>query len=77
MRSAEYLRDQRNGFLAGLPAPDFPGGEGEAKMTGRGTPKDALSQEGLRALGLLPFETSSVLSPTEVEIVSKANEILA
>ncbi|KAF7309170.1 Duf1479 domain protein [Mycena kentingensis (nom. inval.)] len=38
--NANYLRDQRNNFLAGLPSPDFPSGEGESNFVGRGTDAD-------------------------------------
>ncbi|KAJ7108848.1 hypothetical protein C8R43DRAFT_1139904 [Mycena crocata] len=32
--NAQYLRDQRDNFLAGLPAPDFPGRPGESETVG-------------------------------------------
>ncbi|KAF8911670.1 hypothetical protein CPB84DRAFT_1842143 [Gymnopilus junonius] len=56
LHNASYLHDQRINFLAGLPAPDFPGGEGESKFVGRGTPDDILSgEEGRKMYGLEAF----------------------
>ncbi|KAF8871719.1 hypothetical protein BD779DRAFT_1453556 [Infundibulicybe gibba] len=51
-RNAEYLHDQRDNFLAGLPAPDFPGGEGESKFTGRANASDVNGVEARRLFGL-------------------------
>ncbi|PPQ71598.1 hypothetical protein CVT24_006458 [Panaeolus cyanescens] len=73
--NASYLRDQRINFLAGLPAPDFPGGEGETRFMGRGTPDDVLSEEGRRMLGLEIFEADAGKGLGE-EFVRKINEVL-
>ncbi|KAL0564938.1 hypothetical protein V5O48_017096 [Marasmius crinis-equi] len=53
--NAAYLRKQRETFVAGLPAPDFPGGEGESRFTGRVKPEDIASKEGRQAIGLESF----------------------
>ncbi|PPR06769.1 LOW QUALITY PROTEIN: hypothetical protein CVT26_003920, partial [Gymnopilus dilepis] len=57
VHNANYMRDQCVNFLAGLPPPDFPGGEGESFFVGRGTPDDILSgKEGSRMFGLEGYE---------------------
>jgi hypothetical protein len=73
VKNARYLRDQRTNFLLGLPAPDFPGGEGESKFTGRATPEDAQTSAARQILGLERFaDTSGPASG----VVSEANKIL-
>ncbi|KAF8161499.1 hypothetical protein B0H34DRAFT_654175 [Crassisporium funariophilum] len=74
IHNASYLRDQRINFLAGLPAPDFPGGEGESKFVGRGTVDDIKNPEGRRLYGLEPFTADGAngLQPDFVEKVNKA-----
>ncbi|KAJ7464578.1 hypothetical protein FB451DRAFT_1263902 [Mycena latifolia] len=52
--NAIYLRDQRTNFLAGLPAPDFPGGQGESGFAGRATIAD-VHPDGRRAVGFDKF----------------------
>lgn len=48
-QNAEYVRDQRNQFMQGRPAPDFPGGVGESNFVGRGTQEDIESPDGRQA----------------------------
>ncbi|KAF8953191.1 hypothetical protein BDZ97DRAFT_1679874 [Flammula alnicola] len=55
IHNASYMRDQRINFLAGLPAPDFPGGEGESKFVGRGSVQEIQTEEGRRMFGLEAF----------------------
>ncbi|TFK45112.1 hypothetical protein BDQ12DRAFT_695360 [Crucibulum laeve] len=57
--NAAYLRDQRDNFLVGLPAPDFPGGEGESKFVGRATLDDIKTPEGRKMLGFVPFDPAT------------------
>lgn len=45
-RNADYIRHQREAFISGRPAPDFPGGVGESQFQGRGTAEDLLTREG-------------------------------
>lgn len=70
--NARYLKDQRQNFLLGLPAPDFPGGEGESKFVGRARPEHIATVEGRRMFGLQKFDTSD--DPTGV--IRRSNEIL-
>ncbi|KAI0785728.1 hypothetical protein C8Q75DRAFT_774317 [Abortiporus biennis] len=73
VKNAEYLRDQRENFTAGKPAPDFPGGEGESTFNDRPTPNDIRDIESRRLLGLAPFESSTTGTS---ELIRKANAIL-
>ncbi|KAJ3781462.1 hypothetical protein GGU10DRAFT_366649 [Lentinula aff. detonsa] len=59
IHNAGYLRDQRIHFEKGLPAPDFPGGEGESKFVGRATKEDIRTISGRQAYGFEPFEEIS------------------
>lgn len=52
----QYIAQQRDSFLKGVPPPDFPGGSGESQYADRATVADIASVEGKRALGLAPFE---------------------
>lgn len=49
--STEYSVRQRDGFLAGVPPPDFPSGDGESGG-GMGGLQDIIGDEGRRAMGL-------------------------
>jgi len=73
----EYLARQKETFEEGIPAPDFPGGKGEAEHTGRADEEFArhnLSIEALRAMGLERYG----LRPTvgEERMIQLANKIL-
>ncbi|KAJ7828264.1 DUF1479-domain-containing protein [Mycena olivaceomarginata] len=71
--SVQYLRDQRTNFLAGLPAPDFPGGSGESAFVGRATVEDVYPGAGQRAVGFEKFETAGESG----KLFAEANSILA
>ncbi|KAH9935185.1 DUF1479-domain-containing protein [Epithele typhae] len=73
---ALYIRDQRETFLKGLPAPDFPGGEGESRFVGRGTSEDVTTVEGRRTLGLEPFSYPPAASEGERRMIDLANNTL-
>ncbi|KAF9479392.1 DUF1479-domain-containing protein [Pholiota conissans] len=75
VHNASYIRDQRINFFAGLPPPDFPGGEGESKYVGRGSVDDINTNEGRYMYGLKAFEVddSKALS---AEFVEKVNRVL-
>ncbi|KDQ56263.1 hypothetical protein JAAARDRAFT_132800 [Jaapia argillacea MUCL 33604] len=74
--NAEYLRAQRENLVAGLPAPDFPGGDGEAKFRGRGMPNDVTTEEGRRMLGLAPFIVPEGATDGAKRAVEEANRML-
>ncbi|KAJ7625588.1 DUF1479-domain-containing protein [Roridomyces roridus] len=68
VKNAQYLRDQRSNFLAGLPAPDFPGGPGESTFSGGATVENAYPG-GSQALGFERFGAGN-------ELFKKADEVL-
>jgi hypothetical protein len=51
----QYIAQQREAFLAGVPPPDFPGGVGESEFSGRGAVENISSQRGRQGMGLEPF----------------------
>lgn len=77
--NAEYLVRQREAFRNGTPGPDFPGGEGEARHSGRPTEqmlRGWTTGEGMRAMGLEKLETSSGALPGQKQVIERANSIL-
>ncbi|KAJ7250502.1 hypothetical protein B0H12DRAFT_1120680 [Mycena haematopus] len=70
--NVQYLRDQRNNFLAGLPAPDFPGGLGESAFVGRATIED-VHPSGRCAVGFEKFHAVG----DDSKLFAEANRILA
>ncbi|KAK1834047.1 hypothetical protein QBC39DRAFT_389689 [Podospora conica] len=77
--SARYVARQRDAFLAGTPAPDFPGGKGESEHLGRPTVEYILAQaesEGAQALGLGKLATCEGESAGGEEAVRRANDVL-
>jgi len=73
VKNAVYLRGQRVNFVHGLPAPDFPGGEGESDFLNRATPRDITTQQGRQATGFEPFVASS---DGDAALVDEVNRIL-
>ncbi|CAE6520501.1 unnamed protein product [Rhizoctonia solani] len=76
--NAAYVARQRDEFLAGMPAPDFPrySDTGERNFVLKGLPEHIQSPEGQSAMGLKPFNTSTPsLKFGEKEVLSKANAI--
>ncbi|KAH7883473.1 hypothetical protein F5I97DRAFT_1982147 [Phlebopus sp. FC_14] len=73
VKNAAYLCDQRTNFMHGLPAPDFPGGEGESRFLGRGMLQDINSREGQQALGFEPFVAAD---EAKSKLVNEANKLL-
>ena len=76
--NVDYLARQRETFISGHPAPDFPGGKGESEHRGRpladylGSHSDI---DGRRAMGLASFDGGSS-SISEASILKKANAAL-
>ncbi|KAJ3915083.1 hypothetical protein F5877DRAFT_49223 [Lentinula edodes] len=70
MYNAGYLRDQRIHFEQGLPAPDFPGGEGESHFVGRAGKETIPTSFGRQAYGFDPFDDTS-------EFIKKVNSRVA
>ncbi|KAK8861552.1 hypothetical protein IAR55_002374 [Kwoniella newhampshirensis] len=75
-QNADYVRDQRETFLKGTPAPDFPGGVGESQFVGKSEEGDVKSKEGRQAMGLEAFDLGEDLADGEREVRKRANEIL-
>ncbi|UJR08036.1 hypothetical protein I4U23_012313 [Adineta vaga] len=74
--NAQYLGQQRHSLEHGIPPPDFPGGEGESRHVGRGSPHNIKTTEGKRAMGFESFEIKSYMTEGEKEMITKANHIL-
>ncbi|GAA6048651.1 hypothetical protein JCM3770_002001 [Rhodotorula araucariae] len=77
--NAHYLVTQRSRFVAGLPAPDFPGGEGESRFVGRASVADTHAgsmEEGRRAIGAGEFVVRERETLGGREVVDEANRIL-
>ncbi|KAK1828522.1 hypothetical protein QBC39DRAFT_393100 [Podospora conica] len=78
--NALYLCRQRKAFLAGQTGPDFfGGGRGETGHVGRpgvGEVSAAGGEDGLRAMGLLPFDEEEADSDEERAVLAMANGIL-
>jgi hypothetical protein len=77
--SAEYVAKQREAFLEGTPAPDFPGGKGESEHIGRGTREyviDNLDPVGAQSLGLAKLVAPGDITPGAAETIEKANKAL-
>lgn len=50
----QYIETQKQHFLKGIPAPDFPGGAGESNHVGRATKED-IAKYGDNALTAMGF----------------------
>lgn len=76
----EYVARQRQAFLSGVPAPDFPGGKGESEHTGRptiGYMQKHLGVEGLKSMGFAKLnDNDSSLPAGQQHVLQRANEIL-
>ncbi|KAI0260969.1 hypothetical protein BC834DRAFT_925695 [Gloeopeniophorella convolvens] len=76
VRNADYLRYQRDHFIEGLPAPDFPGGEGESRFLNRGGKEHADGEAGRRVIGFERFVLPDDATAGEAQAIREANEIL-
>lgn len=75
----DYMRQQRDYFLQGVPAPDFPGGVGESSHVGRATEEWAranLDKDGLRAAGLESFDETQAKNEGEAYALAYGNSVL-
>jgi hypothetical protein len=54
----QYVAQQREAFLKGIPPPDFPGGLGESEFSDRATPAEIQSEAGRVAMGFSPVKLS-------------------
>ncbi|KAM3454975.1 hypothetical protein MY5147_008716 [Beauveria neobassiana] len=77
--NAQYVARQREAWRRGTPGPDFPGGEGEARHSGRPT-EEMLRQwagvDALRSMGLEKLVPASDATAGQREAVDQANGIL-
>ncbi|KAI9171760.1 hypothetical protein HJFPF1_01251 [Paramyrothecium foliicola] len=77
--NAIYLARQRKAFVLGLPGPDFGSDDGESfHMSRAGTQDvhDAGGDEGLRAMGLQPWNEDEAGDEAEATLIEVANAIL-
>lgn len=78
--NAEYLARQRETFSEGLPAPDFPSGEGESQHIGRLTPDFVMQNigaEAKQAMGLARFDSERKgLRENDRMALERCNEVL-
>ncbi|CAI7626420.1 unnamed protein product [Penicillium bialowiezense] len=72
--NAQYVAQQRDAFLKGVPPPDFPGGSGETQFSDRASVGDIQSQAGKVAMGLAPF-TASAPDKKSADLRKQANKI--
>jgi hypothetical protein len=78
--NALYLCRQRKAFLLGYPGPDFANGSrGESNHVGRPGVQEvneAGGDDGLRAMGLLPWEEDDATDEEQKRVLGMANGIL-
>ncbi|KAK0384079.1 hypothetical protein NLU13_8168 [Sarocladium strictum] len=77
--NALYLARQRKAFLLGQPSPDFGAGRGESTHLSRPGVQEvhaAGGEDGLKAMGLMPWEEDEAVTESEAEVVEMANRIL-
>ena len=77
--NALYLARQRKAFLLGQPSPDFGNGKGESTHLSRPGVQEvhaAGGEDGLRAMGLMPWEEDEAFTEREAEVIEMANRIL-
>jgi hypothetical protein len=73
-----YLARQRANFRQLIPAPDFPGGDGEQGFAGTCTDKDVDTEAGKLAFGIgeIPYTESAGVTEGEKAVLSRANKVL-
>lgn len=73
--SAAYLKRQAEHYAQGIPAPDFPQGQGESLNVGRSTPDEITDSLARQMLGLERL-TEDGATEGEREVLQEANRIL-
>ena len=73
--SAAYLKRQAEHYAQGIPAPDFPQGQGESLNVGRSTPNEITDPTARQMLGLEPMAEDGA-TEGEREVLREANRIL-
>ncbi|KAG8997760.1 hypothetical protein FRB94_007482 [Tulasnella sp. JGI-2019a] len=76
VHNAQYLTRQREALEESVPAPDFPGGDGEKGFKGVGRPEDLVTDEARRAMGLAPYVGWQGMTEGEKAVVRDSNAIL-
>ena len=80
MLNAHYLKNQRDAFRLGYPAPDFPGGIGENEHRGRPTEmslREYACVDALRAMGLEGWDSGELgLRGGKIKLLKEVNEVL-
>jgi hypothetical protein len=71
----QYIAQQRDSFLKGVPPPDFPGGAGESEFTDRAKSEDVIGASGRLAMGLSPLKIDSQ-SGRQGGLAREVNQIL-
>jgi hypothetical protein len=71
----QYIAQQRDSFLKGVPPPDFPGGAGESEFTDRAKSEDVLGESGRLAMGLSPLKIDEQ-SERQGVLAREVNKIL-
>ena len=77
--SARYVARQRDAFLHGTPAPDFPGGQGESEHVGRPTAEHVRKHGdpiGVQSMGLDTLTVVNGETPGGEDAVKHANAVL-
>jgi hypothetical protein len=77
--SAAYVARQRDTFIQGLPAPDFPGGKGESEHVGRPPVEHVVrccEPVGVQSMGLTKLEIRDGETAGGREAIRRANAIL-
>lgn len=77
--NVDYAHKQREHFLQGIPAPDFPGGVGESQHVGRPDAAALMSiagQDALRAFGFAPFDVAAARERGEEEVLKYGNKVM-
>lgn len=73
--SEQYIAQQRDSFLNGVPPPDFPGGAGESEFVDRAKSTDVLGTSGRIGMGLSPVEIDGQ-NKNQAVLRREVNEIL-